>query len=102
MWWRIQRQREQNRAIHEASGGIQNRNSAINELPSDLTQVKRAELSGDQRHWSELAELPRDSSEVSPQPVPQRSTPAHRDSPSTIRMKLTPEEVQMVLDHREQ
>jgi flagellar basal body-associated protein FliL len=60
MWWRIRRQRKQNRAIHEASSGIQNSNGPINGFPSDLTQVKRAELSGDQRYGSELAELPSD------------------------------------------
>lgn len=60
MWWRIRRQRKQNQAIHEASSGIQNWNGTINGLPSDLTQVKWAELSGDQRHGSELAELASD------------------------------------------
>lgn len=60
LWWRIRRQRKQNQAIHEASSGIQNWNGTINGLPSDLTQVKRVELSCDQRHGSELAELPSD------------------------------------------
>jgi hypothetical protein len=57
MWWRIRRQRKQNQAVHEANSGIQNWNNTINGLPSNLTQVKRAELPGDQRRGSELAEL---------------------------------------------